>query len=143
MKNLLLQNILLLLLLAACSTTPSNVRMALEQAGMNRPELEKVIEHYKTTGRRQKLKAAYFLIANMPGKYAEYYSYNEQAYEMYLRGRDGDKRNNRVAYENSLAEQIDMLKDLAGGWVPLIVKDIDVISSKYLIENIDWTFQKM
>lgn len=133
MKNLLLQSVILLFLLAACSTIPSDVRTALEQAGINRPELEKVIEHYKTTGERQKLKAAYFLIGNMPGKYAEYYSYNEQAYEMFLRSKDANKRNNRVAYEDSLAEQIDMLKDLSGGWVPLIVKDIDVISSKYLI----------
>ena len=87
------------------------------------------------------MKAAYFLIANMPGKYAEYYSCNEQAYEMFLRGKDANKRNNRVAYEDSLAEQIDMLKDLSGGWVPLMVKDIDVISSKYLIENIDLAFK--
>lgn len=141
MKNLLLQSVILLFLLAACSTIPSDVRTALEQAGINRPELEKVIEHYKTTGERQKLKAAYFLIGNMPGKYAEYYSYNEQAYEMFLRSKDANKRNNRVAYEDSLAEQIDMLKDLSGGWVPLIVKDIDVISSKYLIENIDLAFK--
>ncbi len=102
MKNLLLQNVILLSILAACSTIPSDVRMALEQAGINRPELEKVIAHYKATGERQKLKAAYFLIANMPGKYAEYYSCNEQAYEMFLRGKDANKRNNRVAYEDSI-----------------------------------------
>ena len=78
MKNLLLQSILLFLLLTSCSSVPSDVRIALEQAGINRQELEKVIEHYKTTGEIQKLKAAYFLIANMPGKYAEYYSCNEQ-----------------------------------------------------------------
>lgn len=83
MKNLLLQSILLFLLLTSCSSVPSDVRIALEQAGINRQELEKVIEHYKTTGEIQKLKAAYFLIANMPGKYAEYYSCNEQAYEMF------------------------------------------------------------
>lgn len=140
MKNLLLQPLILLFLLAACSA-PSDVRKALEQAGVNRPQLEKVIEHYKTAGEKQKLKAAYFLIANMPGKYAEYYSYNEQAYEMFLRGKDANKRDNRIAYENSLAEQIDMLKDLSGGGVPLIVKDIEFISSKYLIENIDLAFK--
>ena len=92
MKNLLLQSILLFLLLTSCSSVPSDVRIALEQAGINRQELEKVIEHYKTTGEIQKLKAAYFLIANMPGKYAEYYSCNEQAYEMFLRGKDANKR---------------------------------------------------
>ena len=48
MKNLLLQSILLFLLLTSCSSVPSDVRIALEQAGINRQELEKVIEHYKT-----------------------------------------------------------------------------------------------
>lgn len=57
MKNLLLQSILLFLLLTSCSSVPSDVRIALEQAGINRQELEKVIEHYKTTGEIQKLKA--------------------------------------------------------------------------------------
>lgn len=141
MKKLLLQSIMLLFLLAACTTTPSHVRMVLEHAGINRQELEKVIEHYKTTGERHKLEAAYFLIANMPGKYAEYYSYNEQAYKMFLHGKDANKGDNRVAYEDYLAEQIEMLKDLSGGGVPLIVKDIEFISSKYLIENIDLAFK--
>ena len=44
MKNLLLQSILLFLLLTSCSSVPSDVRIALEQAGINRQELEKVIE---------------------------------------------------------------------------------------------------
>lgn len=141
MKTLLLQSIILLFLLTACATTPSDVRTALEHAGVNRQELENVIEHYKTTGERQKLKAAYFLIANMPGKYAEYYSYNEHAYEMFLRDKDANKGSNRVVYEDYLAEQIEMLKDLSGGGRSLIVKDIDVISSKYLIDNIDLAFK--
>lgn len=123
----------------SCSTTPNEVYYALDKAGINRSELEKVIDHYKSTGERLKLQAAYFLIANMPGKYAEYYSYNEQAYKMFIQGKAANK-DNRIAYEEYLAEQIDMLKDLAGR-TPLIIQDIETISSDYLIENIDMAFK--
>jgi hypothetical protein len=44
--------------------------MVLDAAGDNRKELEKVIDHYKSTGDEEKLKAAYFLIGNMDDKYA-------------------------------------------------------------------------
>ncbi len=125
--------------LFSCTVTPPNVHSALKEAGNNRAELEKVIEHYKTTGEKQKLEATYFLIANMPGKYAEYYNYNEQAFKLFIRGKDANK-DNRIAYEDYLAEQIEMLKDLAGH-KPLIVQDIEVISANYLIENIDLAFK--
>lgn len=46
---------------------------ALKQAGSNKPELEKVINHYKKSSKDAlKLKAAYFLITNMPGHYGLY-----------------------------------------------------------------------
>lgn len=125
--------------LFSCTVTPPNVHSALKEAGNNRAELEKVIEHYKTTGEKQKLEATYFLIANMPGKYAEYYNYNEQAFKLFIKGKDANK-DNRIAYEDYLAEQIEMLKDLAGH-KPLIVQDIEVISANYLIENIDLAFK--
>lgn len=50
---------------------PDPLERALELAGSNRTELEKVLEHYsKTEADSLKLKAAEFLIANMPGHFS-------------------------------------------------------------------------
>ncbi len=51
-----------------CATGWSpQVQSALVLAGDNRPELEQALTHYRDTGETQKLAAAEFLIANMPG----------------------------------------------------------------------------
>jgi hypothetical protein len=43
----------------------------LKRAGGNRPELEKVLQHYSVNpGDSLKYKAAVFLIENMPGHYS-------------------------------------------------------------------------
>ena len=63
-------SIFLPFLAAACSPYPADVERALKLAGDNRAELEKVLEHYrKRPEDKLKLKAAYFLIANMPYHY--------------------------------------------------------------------------
>ena len=69
MKQTLLA--LFLLFLTACSVVDSGeqrLESALEFAGKNRGELEKVLEHYKDDS--QKLEAAKFLIRNMPHWYS-------------------------------------------------------------------------
>jgi hypothetical protein len=53
---------------------PSVLETVLEYAGNNRPELEKVLQHYRNDSLR--LKAAVFLIENMPG----HYSYKDTVY---------------------------------------------------------------
>ena len=55
---------ILLLLLTACQSK-DKLDMALEYAGDNRAELEKVLEHYQ--GDEMKYRAARFLIENMVG----------------------------------------------------------------------------
>jgi hypothetical protein len=132
---------ILISLFTSCSTTPKGVREALEASGINRAELEKVIEHYQTTGETQKLKATYFLIANMAGKCSEYYNYNDEAYKIVTRDKEDSlfRSRGRVAYD-SLCTQIELLKDIAGRY-PLITKDVETISSSYLIENIDYAFR--
>ena len=61
--------ILLALILAACrSEKDRRLEYALEFAGDNRVELEKVLEHYRTDP--EKLEAARFLIRNMSGWYS-------------------------------------------------------------------------
>ncbi len=57
-------------LLAGC-TTRSTMESALNQAGSNRTELEAVLNHYRDTDiNPQKLRAAEFLIENMPAHYS-------------------------------------------------------------------------
>ncbi|KAA2239363.1 discoidin domain-containing protein [Chitinophaga agrisoli] len=51
----------------SCHHLPSRVNAVLEMAGNNRAELEKVITHYRNEP--EKLRAAYFLISNMPGHF--------------------------------------------------------------------------
>jgi hypothetical protein len=60
---------------AGCSCkNESDLEQALEYAEKNRPELERVLEHYR--GDSLKYEAAVFLIKNMPG----HYSYSDTAY---------------------------------------------------------------
>lgn len=53
-----------LLLLPACTTHVDSLEWALRQAGKNRAELEKVLQHYESDS--LKLAAATFLIRKMP-----------------------------------------------------------------------------
>ena len=62
------QLILLIGILGLCSCSNNNrLQYALELSGDNRPELEKVLAHYRDDS--LKYVAACFLIENMPGKY--------------------------------------------------------------------------
>lgn len=55
-------------LVSGCGNRPDRLEYALEFAGKNRVELEKVLDHYK--GDTLKYRAACFLIENMPRWYA-------------------------------------------------------------------------
>lgn len=59
---------LCMLAISACERKPDRLQYALEFAGKNRIELEKVLEHYKSDS--LKYRAACFLIKNMPRWYA-------------------------------------------------------------------------
>ena len=59
--------ILLLSFLFSCSSSDTVLEEALERSGSNRSELEKVLFHYENDA--LKLRAAHFLIENMPGHY--------------------------------------------------------------------------
>ena len=65
-----------LCILAACTKTP--LEQALIQAGKNRKELEKVLEYYQNDS--LKLRAAQFLIENMP----YHYSYQGEELKKYF-----------------------------------------------------------
>ncbi len=124
--------------MAGC-TTRSALENALNQGGSNRSELETVLSHYKSSDANpQKLRAAEFLIENMPAHYSysgdrihEYYDYAA-----------------RILADGSLTpeQQRDKLEaiteksysDLPGNTVP----DAQIIKADYLIKNIDNSFEQ-
>jgi hypothetical protein len=108
---------------------------ALVSSGENRPELEKVLAHYQDNP--LKLRAAQFLIENMPGHYSyeepneltRYYHEIDSVYEMYI---DSAKATLSILYEAISAKyDVKKLKQ---------VPDIKYLTSNYLIDNIDRSF---
>uniref|UniRef100_UPI0026213A4D transglutaminase domain-containing protein n=1 Tax=uncultured Proteiniphilum sp. TaxID=497637 RepID=UPI0026213A4D len=98
-------------------------------AGSNRNELEQVIAHYKANPADSlKLKAAGFLILNMPGKYSEYY---EAPWE------DVATVNLRWSSSSDKSKVLDTYK--MGN--PVRRDDVNHITADYLISNIDLAFQ--
>ncbi|MDR1340222.1 MAG: transglutaminase-like domain-containing protein [Prevotellaceae bacterium] len=101
----------------------------LKQAGKNRRELEKVLKHYsREAADSLKLRAAEFLIVNMPGKYSEYYDapWNDVATVCLRWTSSSDKQ--RVLDTYKIGE-------------PVVQEDINCITSEYLINNIELAFK--
>lgn len=134
---------ILLLAFEACSKQdadiPVSVMEVLKEAGNNRFELEKVIGHYKVKGDTLSLKAAYFLIENMPGKYA-------------ILPKDHDKYkhalaflpNDPVGWDPALSkvnQYFDSIAVIQKKTNEEIIYDLDIITADYLIQNIDLAFE--
>ena len=128
----------LMLPAAGCATWPADVEMALDQAGDNRVELEKVLKHYQQQGNEQKLEAARFLIGNMDG-----HGYILTAFY--------DKDGNEIEFEaldypnfKEAQAALDVLEKKHGELdydSKRFDADLEVITAEYLIENIDLAFQ--
>ena len=127
--------ILALLCFLSCQETP--LERALSLAGGNAPELQAVLDHYgEDEADSLKLRAAIFLIENMPGHYALGGPWVERYYE----GVDSllvcEKDRNR------LQEKIDSLA--ASCHLPdsaVRLDDVEHITAAYLIHNIDRAFE--
>jgi hypothetical protein len=129
MKNI--QNIIILLAACAVSCTrfSPEIERVLQQAGSNRAELEKVLKHYgKTPADSLKLRAAEFLIVNMPGKYSKYYDapWNDVATVLLRWTSSSDKQ---------------MVLDAYRLGKPVIKEDVRYITADYLINNIELAFK--
>jgi len=115
---------------------PGSVRIALKAAGGNRRELEKVIGYYSRNHTdSMKLRAAYFLISNMPGKY--YYEGEIlDAYSKYLRLIGPYQDRNTI-----------ILDSISGIYGPMSVsrleikEDLKELKAEFLINNIDMAFK--
>lgn len=120
---------LLVFLLLICSCSRGNrLKFALEFAGDNRSELEKVLEHYKDSA--LKYEAACFLIENMP----RYYSYQGWLVDTLRVLRKG-------ADVNGFVDDKKLAKWGSSDFSALNkVYDAHVITASYLIHNIDRAF---
>lgn len=119
--------------LFACSRiSDKELEQALRFAGKNRTELEAVLNHYKNDS--LKLKAACYLIRNMPYHYSK---------EEYYRSPDGQKyRPDIVSFKNKeeVKRHCDSLMQCGYRIEQQKVFDITALDSAYLINNIELAF---
>ncbi|GHT88497.1 hypothetical protein FACS189474_3840 [Bacteroidia bacterium] len=126
--------LLLIILATACQKQPDYLEEALRFADTNRPELEKVLQHYASDPNDSlKYKAAVFLIENMSG----HYSYkNEEWLDAYYHELDTSVG---LSYDNetnkNIIEQISA--KYQGNKTQETVWDIQVVTSEFLIDNIE------
>lgn len=138
MKNIL-TIILTLLLTAGCTQDSMYMHYALRAAGKNKPELKAVLRHYRMEDKdEEKLRAAKYLIANMPAHYsyrdtAAINSYYSKALEILGTGPSPDW-------------QRDTLRQIGdreyAGLTRNIIPDVEVITADYLIYSIDRAFHE-
>jgi hypothetical protein len=130
-----IQYIFFLLLFFSCQEKqPDYLEQALQQAGENRSELEKVLAHYQND--ELKYQAAVFLIENMPGHYSyRFPEYLDKYYDAIAAAVHVE--NERDANAHNMQE---IFYRYAGGQMNEDVWDIHIITADYLIDNIDRAF---
>lgn len=123
----------LLLHILSCSEN-SDLKRSLYLSGNNRTELEKVIFHFsQNSSDSLKLKAACFLIENMPG----HYSLTDPYITNYYHKVDSQNSQLPVYIKNILYSLPQYYVDLSNANK---VEDIQIIKSDYLIKHIDKMF---
>jgi hypothetical protein len=134
MKNFLIF-IGFLCVFSCCSPYGKEIEEALKQAGDNRKELERVLEYYnRNPADSLKFCAAEFLIANMPG----HWSFDNDMLNIYY-SRADSILTAPVSPEEK-AKQLYRISSDYPDWPMRKVEDIRVITSDYLIRNIDQAF---
>lgn len=139
MRNISAIALTILLAVTSCTRDDLYVHYALKAAGDNRKELKTVLRHYrKEDPDKEKLKAAKYLIANMPAHYsyrdtAAINSYYSKALEILGTGPSPDW-------------QRDTLRQIGdreyAGLTRNIIPDVEVITADYLIYSIDRAFHE-
>ena len=139
MNKLVLSASVLTVALTVVCTNLSPVAEVLDSAGSNRTELETVLNHYRTVDNNpQKLKAAEFLIKNMPAHYSyagnEIYEYYEYAASILA---------NKSLTPEQQRDSLLAITDLKYRDLPnRIVPDAQIIKADYLIKNIDTSYDR-
>ena len=130
--------LLLCMILPSCQKREEDVmlRQALELAGYNRAELEKVLDCY--AGDSLKLEAAKFLIRNMPGHYSYVDTAKINKYALAVVAVVDSMRDEKDI--NVIRDSIDKVAKEMGMDSLKRVQDCQIISADFLIQNIDTAF---
>ena len=117
----------------------SPIADVLDSAGSNRTELEAVLDHYRTRDNNpEKLRAAEFLIENLPAHYS-YAGAQIYEYYNYAAGILANKSLSPEQQRDSLLSITDQkYRDLPSQTVP----DAQIIKADYLIQNIDTSYDR-
>lgn len=134
MKNMFI-SLLTILFFSCQSSGEKQLEKVLALSGSNRLELEKVLEHYKENDADSlKLKAAKFLIMNMPG----HRSYTGKDIEEYY-----IEAEKIIFSDRNIDEKVSELNNLLIEYPSdefESVEDYSIITADYLIHNIDAAF---
>lgn len=124
----------------SCSKKKDRISAAIQQPGKNKPELEKVIRHYERSNQPQKLKAAYFLIENLPDQFF-YEGEGVQEFEKYSGKMDSIiKIGNVINYKTVWDSLQNLIRDDKIGKLKKR-KDIEIVTADFLINNIELAFK--
>lgn len=117
---------------------PSDVLAALDSAGANRPELEKLLAHYDAVSDSLKFRAACFLVGNMDGhSYVTYSLLDTAGHEISfeaLNYTDFDSLELSYSGLEKKHGSLDFKKKL-------VTEDLTAITADFLITNIDFAFK--
>lgn len=133
----LLMTFLYVSVFAQAGAYPQPVVEALEAAGENRGELEKVLSHYSSGGDSLKLEAAYYLIANMEGHGYVIYDMIDSA------GAKVDFNVLDYSDYEALKAAVDTLESRHGELdfeKKEMMYDFNIITGEFLINQIDFAF---
>lgn len=130
--------LILLLVCAGCSNN-SNLKQALNLAGENRAELEKVLKHYKKDP--EKLKAARFLIENMPGHLGQDVSVLERMQPVYDKYAVISEKHEWKRTDEWREEINDMWDEEKDNFRANPKQDITTVKADWLINDIDRSFK--
>jgi hypothetical protein len=124
-------------IITSCISYPDCLKVNLQLAGQNRNELKKVIRHYSSRSDSLKRKAAIFLIGNMENHYS-YVSKKWDSFQVELDTLFKKEDRGIELYNgfNTLYDKYSIgVKDIT------YVSDLQTMSAKYLIYNIDQAFK--
>ena len=114
------------------------IAIALDKAGANREQLQAVLDYYTRFGDKRKLKAAEFLIANMPAHgFYEVALYDADGHEVPFNSLEYDNFEQAMAARERLEREHGPLRSKRKTNEP----DVRYITADYLIENIDTAFE--
>ena len=125
----LLCHVVMALVVFSVQSCDKNLDKVLDLSGDNRPELEKVLEHFEDDPDPLKYKAAQFLIENMPGQYYNVGQGVDYSDSLFL-ATAGESQNIRTKWFNDHAQPIfqlpaDMVYDLTTIKADFLIKAID------------------